>query len=127
MPWVADAENLGFGIGKPWLPVGEAHHALAVDRQATDAASLLNFTRHVIALRNAHPALRHGSMTILEASDALLIFDREADGERLRCVFNLSDTAQDVAGQGGWHAIETIGDVNGTRYGPFAAMVAVPS
>jgi len=127
MPWAADAENLGFGIGKPWLPLGEAHRALAVDRQADDAASLLNFTRHVIALRNAHPALRHGSMTILEASDALLIFDREADGERLRCVFNLSDTAQDVAGQGGWHAIETIGDVNGTRYGPFAAMVAVPS
>ncbi|MCP6105870.1 hypothetical protein NL392_35540, partial [Klebsiella pneumoniae] len=46
MPWAADGENLGFGSGKPWLPAGETHRPLAVDRQERDPGSLLHFTRH---------------------------------------------------------------------------------
>ena len=125
MPWAADAENLGFGSGKPWLPTGEAHRALAVDRQAEDDASLLNFTRRVLRLRNAHPALRSGSMTIVEASDAIFAFERELDGQRALCVFNLSDAPATFAGGAGLRAIETIGDVDGDRFGPFAAQVAI--
>ena len=125
MPWVADAENLGFGSGKPWLPAGEAHRPLAVDRQERDANSLLHFTRHVLALRNAQPALRSGSMTIVEASDAVLAFERELDGQRMLCVFNLSDGEATFAAGDGWRAIETIGDVDGDRFGPFAARVAI--
>ena len=125
MPWAAGAENLGFGAGKPWLPTGPAHRTLAVDRQEADAQSLLAFTRRVLALRNAHPALRSGSMTIIEASDAIFAFERELDGQRVRCVFNLSDAPATCAGGDGLRAIETIGDVDGDRFGPFAAQVAI--
>ncbi len=125
MPWRADADNLGFGAGKPWLPAGETHRPLAVDRQADDATSLLNFTRHALALRNAHPALRSGSMTIVEASDAIFAFERELDGQRVLCVFNLSNAPAGFAAGDGWRAIETIGDVEGDRFGPFAAQVAI--
>ncbi len=125
MPWTADAENLGFGAGRPWLPAGEAHRPLAVDRQEADPASLLHFTRHVLALRNAHPALRSGSMTIVEASDSILAFERALDGQRMLCVFNLSGATAGFAAGDGWRAIETIGDVGTDRFGPFAAQVAI--
>src|SRR6185503_21253765 len=32
MPWNADAPNLGFTTGMPWLPLGAAHEALAVSK-----------------------------------------------------------------------------------------------
>lgn len=95
MPWTGDAPDLGFGSTTPWLPFGGDHGALAVDRQEADPKSLLNWTRHLIAVRNAHPALRRGDIRILHSDDALLAFERDADGERLLCVFNFSDDVRD--------------------------------
>ncbi|MBB4155280.1 alpha-glucosidase [Sphingomonas jinjuensis] len=89
MPWIADDHHAGFSTVEPWLPIGHDHYALAVDRQEGDEGSLLHLTRHLIALRRHSPALRHGTLTLAEAKDALLVFDREADGQRLRCAFNL--------------------------------------
>lgn len=89
MPWQADAANLGFTQGTPWLPLGADHVALAVDRQRQENGSLLNQTRGLIALRAANPALRAGAMDVLEAGEALLVFTRIADGQALTCAFNL--------------------------------------
>ena len=52
----------------------------------------------MLALRNAHPALRHGDL-VLGADDSgdLLLFDRVADGERLLCAFNLGDAPAVIA------------------------------
>ncbi|WP_327752774.1 alpha-glucosidase family protein [Sphingobium sp. SJ10-10] len=91
MPWQADAKYLGFSDAKPWLPAGEAHRALAVDVQEADADSLLHWTRRVLALRNGSPALRVGAIDFLETPEELLAFEREHEGERLLCVFNLGD------------------------------------
>ncbi|MEG3125445.1 alpha-amylase family glycosyl hydrolase [Sphingomonas sp. GB1N7] len=95
MPWIATAPDHGFGSTAPWLPFGGDHGALAVDRQEADAESLLHFTRHLIATRNAHPALRYGDIRVVHSDDALLAFEREADGERLLCVFNLGEIARE--------------------------------
>lgn len=92
MPWKADAENLGFTAGTPWLPLGPDHGALAVDRQITQNGSLLNLTRGLIALRTANPALRAGAMEVLAADEALLVFTRTTDGQALTCAFNLGKT-----------------------------------
>ncbi len=89
MPWQAEAANLGFTQGRPWLPLGPDHAALAVDRQVRENGSLLNLTRGLIALRAANPALRNGSMEVLEAGESLLVFNRTADGQALICAFNL--------------------------------------
>src|SRR5205823_1976069 len=91
MPWSSAGPNLGFSASEPWLPVGQCHHALAVDRQESDSDSTLSLTRECLKLRAAHPALRHGSMRIVEADEQRLVFERAWNGERLRCVFNLSD------------------------------------
>lgn len=91
MPWSDEGPYLGFGTAKPWLPVGEAHRALSVSRQADDPASLLAWTKRVLAFRAVHPALRHGDLLLAPPAGDLLVFDRLEDGERLRCAFNLGD------------------------------------
>lgn len=90
MPWTAD-ERGGFTSGTPWLPLGAANRARAVAVQEADAGSLLHHTRRVLALRRSSPALRRGSFRLLAADEALLSFEREGEGERVVCRFNLSD------------------------------------
>ena len=95
MPWRAQAPHGGFTTGTPWLPMGAANLARAVDRQAADQGSLLSLTRHALALRRSHPALRLGAFELLVADPAVLAFRRSTAVQTLLCVFNLS--AQAVA------------------------------
>lgn len=88
MPWDASAPNLGFTTGTPWLPLGPAHAALAVSQQERDPDSALAYARKWLAARREHPALREGSLELLPGEG--LGFVREAGGERLICVFNLT-------------------------------------
>lgn len=88
MPWRGEPLG-GFTTGTPWLPLSPANLARSIDRQEGDDSSLLELTRHVLGLRKAHPALRHGALTECLAEGRRLAFDRTAPGERLRCIFNL--------------------------------------
>ena len=120
MAWNADAPNLGFSAGKPWLPAGPSHRSLAVDQQEGRDGSILNFTRSCVALRKRHPALRTGSMRIVEAGDALLVFERAIGARRLRCIFNLSEhEARHDAGK----VVLSTGQVDGGMLGPYAAVI----
>jgi alpha-glucosidase len=89
MPWLADAPGGGFSTGRPWLPLAEAHRALAVDRQDHDPASTLNQTRRLLALRRAHAALRLGSFDVLRADGAGLVVQRRHGGDVVLAAFNL--------------------------------------
>jgi len=97
MPWVAEAAHAGFSTGEPWLPLGDEHVALAADRQEADRDSLLHWTRRLLALRAAHPALRLGATECWVTDGDLLGFDRVQDGARLRCLFNLGAETIDIA------------------------------
>jgi alpha-glucosidase len=121
MAWRSAAPNLGFTTGRPWLPIGENHRLLAVDRQDKDPASMLAFTRDCLRLRHAHPALRLGSMQIVEATDRMLIFDRTDGSERLRCTFNLSDRPASFAAAG--RKLIATGVIHRASLGPYAALV----
>ena len=90
MPWRQAAPQGGFTTGEPWLPVPEAHRALAVDAQERDPGSVLHFTRALLAARRAAPALAAGELVPLGLEAPLLGYDRVAGGQRVRCVFNLS-------------------------------------
>ena len=92
MPWSAAEPNLGFGSGKPWLPVAATHAALTADRQEADSASLLHFYRRLLMWRRTQPALLHGEMDLLPSHPQVLAWVRSHAGERLLCAFNLSDT-----------------------------------
>ncbi|MCB4820355.1 alpha-amylase family glycosyl hydrolase [Roseicella aerolata] len=95
MPWVRGAVNACFTPDwcDPWLPVPASHRALAVDEQEADPGSTLRFTRRLLALRKAEPALRHGTATALDLPAPLFGFVRETAGQRVTLVFNLSDEA----------------------------------
>jgi alpha-glucosidase len=123
MPWIADAPFLGFSDAEPWLPTGPDHAALAVDRQEADPGSLLALTRTLFALRKANAALRLGDLRIVEASDTILAFERSAPGQRLLCVFNLSDTPQSWQPEqpDRWQVVAQVGDVAGWDFARYAA------
>jgi alpha-glucosidase len=122
MPWSADAPGHGFTSGTPWLPFGDDHAALSVDRQSADAQSLLRFTRRALAFRNQHPALRWGAIEIVEVDEAKLVFDRVRDGSRLRCAFNLSAQHLPHRCEG---SIFATGMVERQLLGPYAANIEV--
>jgi alpha-glucosidase len=92
MPW-HDAAGAGFTGGVPWLPIDARHRALSVARQEGDAASMLELTRRLLALRRALPGFGASALAWLAAPDAVLAFDRMGAGWRLRCLFNLSPDA----------------------------------
>lgn len=122
MPWQSDAANAGFSAGRPWLPLGKDHAALAVDVQERDSGSLLHLTRDLLAVRREHPALRTGTMTVLpDGNDALLLFDRTDDTQTLRCAFNFGDQPLNIEGHG-----VAIAAVNGATPGhlpPFSGVI----
>jgi alpha-glucosidase len=109
MPWSADAPQAGFSHGEPWLPVHPRHLPLAVDRQERDPNSPLALTRHLVALRKAQPALRHGAMRPVPAPPSLLAFERGEGADCLLCVFNLGEEAVDWPLPAGWEILEQVG------------------
>ncbi len=126
LPWSADAPRFGFSAASPWLPFGDDHAALAVDRQMVDADSMLSLTRRLLATRNAHSALRSGSIKVLEANSALLAFERTSPLENLLCVFNFGGTEfawqppQPVCS----HVIESVRNATFDKLPPFSGFVA---
>jgi len=121
MPWLADEGGHGFTHGRPWLPFGSDHAALSVDRQSGNPNSLLHYTRTVVGFRNEQPPLRWGSFEVRTADDQLLVFDREFEGRRLRCHFNLG--AGDVAIEARGRPLFHTGAVDAAHLGDYAALI----
>jgi maltose alpha-D-glucosyltransferase/alpha-amylase len=101
MQWSPD-RNGGFSNADPgalFLPVNQGpvygYQAVNVERQLEQPASLLQWTRQMIAVRKQHPALALGSFRDLGGKNStVLAFLREYDGpdghEVVLCVHNLS-------------------------------------
>ena len=126
MPWRAQTAHAGFSTARPWLPIRAEHLALAVDRQERDPNSQLALTRRLIELRKASDALRTGSLRIVEASQALLAFERTSAAQRLLCVFNLGGEAQHWRPQAvdHWRMIESVGEPQAWNLPPLSGLIA---
>ena len=125
MPWAVQSEHGGFSPVEPWLPVGTANLARAVDRQEQDRLSLLNLTRKYIALRNAHPELRIGACKVLRADENCLVLERSLGDQSMLCLFNLSDRSVEwpaEAGAGGTE-IETVNGATVGELPPYGAVL----
>lgn len=127
IPWVASAPNAGFSTVEPWLPVDPRHLALAVDAQEADSTSILHAARRIIALRQAHPALRTGGLEIESAGDLLVFrrFERAEGGERLLCVFNLGFEAVEWSAPAGARRIAAVNwtEADGSTLRPLAGLI----
>jgi alpha-glucosidase len=87
---------------------------------------MLEWTRRLIALRNASDTLLLGTMRVSEAHEALLVLERSHGGETLICAFNLGETPLDwcPAQPDRWREWVV---VNGARIGhlaPFSGLIA---
>jgi alpha-glucosidase len=92
MVWQTQSALGGFTTAtRAWLPVPADHMTKAVDRQATDPASVLAHYRAMLAFRRAHPALVSGSIETRDAPEGVLAFVRADASEQLYCVFNMSE------------------------------------
>ncbi|QUD88029.1 alpha-amylase family glycosyl hydrolase [Phenylobacterium montanum] len=89
-PWDRAQPMAGFTTAShAWLPVDPAHAERAVSTQERDPASLLAFTRRLIALRTEEPALRLGEAEVLAAPEGVLAIRRRERGAEVVCVINL--------------------------------------
>ncbi len=106
MQWAGGAPNLGFSTApkkKLYLPLDPAPDAPTVSAQEADPDSLLHFTRGLIALRQAHPALGNdGGFRPLYASRISypFIYERSSGTTRFAVVINPgeADVAIELAG-----------------------------
>ncbi|MBA4165284.1 MAG: alpha-glucosidase, partial [Erythrobacter sp.] len=92
LPWTSTAHNAGFtSAEKAWLRLDAAHSPLAIDVQTGDPASMLNYTRQLLAQRRSIPALADGDIRLLGAPDEIVAFTRTDQSGSVLCAFNLSD------------------------------------
>jgi len=103
MQWT-DGPNAGFSAApaeKLYAPVIDdpvyGYRRVNVAAQQADSDSLLNFTRRLITLRQAHPCFGRGTFELVETGDpAVLAYRRAYGGERVLALFNLTDAARTV-------------------------------
>lgn len=79
---------------------------------------MLNWYKTLIALRNAHPALARGTLTLEDQeSPSVLALVREAEGERLLVLANYDDETQvDTSAYAGATELLTGAQVGETFY-----------
>lgn len=92
LPWAQHAPQAGFSsAARTWLKLDAAHIAHAIDRQLPDPASLVNYTRRLLATRRSQPALVRGTSAVLDTPPGILAFIREDGGAQVLCAFNLGE------------------------------------
>lgn len=95
MPWDASA-NAGFSAVEPWLPLNADWSTRNAAPQRDDPASMLNLYRSLLQLRRARPALSVGDVTVLDAGDDVLVYQRSHDDERLLIALNLGEQPREI-------------------------------
>ncbi|HXG43642.1 MAG TPA: maltose alpha-D-glucosyltransferase [Gemmatimonadales bacterium] len=128
MQWSAD-RNAGFSRANParlYSPVIMdpvfGYEAVNVEAQQGEPSSLLNWTRHMIALRKLFQVFGRGTIEFLEpANRKILAYLRRYGNECVLCVANLSRFAQpvelDLSRLAGMTPVEMLGYVEFPRIG----------
>lgn len=96
MQW-NDEPNAGFSRATPWLPVPLTYKTHNVARELEDPGSVLQFYRHLLALRHQNRALLDGAYIPLNENDAkVLAYLRRYKTEAVLVVLNMSAVPQKV-------------------------------
>jgi alpha-glucosidase len=110
-PWSRSAPQAGFSKGKNlWLPLNEAHRALAVDVQERDHNSTLAFARRLVKWRKENSALAKGKFKAVNTKGDVIAFERVAEDQRVLAVFNFGKRAATFAlPKGAWSRMHSVG------------------
>jgi alpha-glucosidase len=96
MQW-NDSPNAGFSRAKPWLPVPESYKTHNVASELEDPSSVLQFYRHLLALRRHERALLDGDYVALDQDNrSVLSYLRRYQNQAVLVVLNMSATAQRI-------------------------------
>ena len=88
MSWSGDPVRAGFTTGTPFRALSANVAAFNVQAQAAQQNSLLNWYQAVIAVRQAHPALRRGIHVSATAAGTTLSFQRQDGNQRAVVMIN---------------------------------------
>ncbi len=100
MTWTADAATAGFTTGKPFRPLSPNLGAHNVQSQQRDPASILNFYKAMLKLRNTLPSVAQGSFEGSFAQGLVLGWQRKLDREHTVVLINYDKrpAAADMSG-----------------------------
>ena len=95
MQWDAGTQA-GFSTARPWLPVHPDYLRRNVAAQQADPGSLFHFTKKLLALRKAYPALRRGDYVPLETCRGTLAYLRSTPGQSVLVAINFKGRNVDI-------------------------------
>jgi alpha-glucosidase len=96
MQW-STGRNAGFTKGAPWLPLPPSYKIYNVASESGDPNSILQFYRHLLALRHRNLALLEGDYLPLNESDTnVLSYLRRYKDEAVLVALNMSASTQPV-------------------------------
>ncbi len=96
MQWTSDA-NAGFTQGTPWLPVPPSYKTHNVASEQQDPNSILQFYRHLLALRHQNRALLDGDYVPLNENDPeVLSYLRRYKDQSVLVVLNMSSQSRTI-------------------------------
>jgi alpha-glucosidase len=113
IPWNASPTH-GWAGADPWLPWPPHVETRNADAERADPTSMLHLYRRLLAFRRTSPALREGSIQLVDAPDGVVAFERRSEGHRCTVVVNFTSeprsfaaggkirVASDGAGEGGY-------------------------
>jgi maltose alpha-D-glucosyltransferase/alpha-amylase len=137
MQWTPD-RNAGFSTAHPgriYLPVNQdavyGYQAINVEAQRDSSATLLNWTRTMLAVRRRHEAFAVGAFQDLGGSNpTVLAFLRRTDNDAVLCINNLSRFPQPIElslpDWAGYQPIELTGRVPFPRIGQLPYLLTLP-
>jgi alpha-glucosidase len=115
VPWDATAAH-GWATADAWLPWPPDASARSVERLRDDPTSILHLYRRLLAFRRTSPALSEGALTLVDAPDGVVAFERRSVGHRCTVAVNFTSepkrftpggkvrVASDGVGEGGYFA-----------------------
>ena len=110
MQWTSGAQA-GFSTNPDtWLPVPANHDTINVETESADPQSLLAWYRTLIGLRASEPALRDGSMTMVDPDNAgVLAWRRQATGgDSVLVAINMTGTSAKLKLGAGDASLDTL-------------------
>lgn len=92
MQWTP-GQYAGFSTQRPWEPANSGYEQVNVQTENASSDSLLSLYRKLIQLRNAHSALRVGSLVQVETTPSKVsAFLRQSADETVLVILNFGDT-----------------------------------
>jgi alpha-glucosidase len=95
IPWTPNAPH-GWPGAEPWLPLPPRAGERSVAALTEDDSSILYLYRRLLAARRASPALHSGDLTLLDAPDGVLAYEREHRDDRRTVLVNFTAVPQPV-------------------------------